>query len=1139
LGSEISGVPEDKMKGMRFASMIRLLLGLISIILWSSVALAQVASGTITGVVQDPSGAVIPGATVTITHVDQGVNYEVTTTSDGLYIRRFLPIGRYSVTVMAPGFKKDTKTDLVLNVGQTMSVDFKMTVGQMSQSIEVKGDATQLLKTESSEVGQVINHTQVEDLPLNGRDFSSLIPLNAGVTPGMQGQSNGGYNYNGSRSDQNMYMLNGVDNIDANNNIISKPSIDAIEEFQVQTGDYSAEFGRTAGGIVQLQLRSGSNKLHGSVFDFLRNNVFDANGYFQNQIPPHAGQNHAPIQPLKQNQYGFTLGGPIKKDKIFFFGDWQGTKTRISGVDVYSVPTAKEAMADFSDTMSAGHPIFYNDLLGQLFPGCSLASFSAACQIVPSAFIDPVAPKVAATYPSPNIPGLFIPNQGTIDNYTASGSTQDNLNSFDVRIDLVATQKDSLSFHYSFGNLNNIIPAAFSDGKSGPCIECGIVLDLLAGKDTGRSQNIGLNYTRSFTPNLVNSLILGVNRSTGFDGTPDGGQNLATQIGMPNININQFTTGLPWFDFAPSPEWAGTSPFEPAANGYTVFQVTDTVSWTHGKNRFKAGLDFRRRRNDGVGNFFGKGAFITEGLYTGNAFADFMSGRYTELEQDLTIGTRGLRGTDLGVYLQDDIKVTPKLTLNLGIRDDFYPGWTEAWNRISNLNLNTGTVELAGQNGSPASFDASYYNNWAPRVGFAYTPGSSGKWVIRGGYGISYENPNAVDSYPDLNAPYTISFTLLNLSFTTFQAIDTLSDGIPPALQPSVASFNTANPAGNWRVIAPKQPIPYVQSYSFGIERALGWNTVLDVSYVGSTSKHLPGEENGDPTMPGPTTDVMQRARFYSTMPNVTGITYYQDGFFSNYNSLQVKLEKRFSAGLQFLTTYTWGKSMDDKSGSAVTGGGDSNPDSMPENPFDERADYGRSSFDVTDKFTTLLNYNLPFGRGQHFGGTWNSVVDGFLGGWQTNAILNISTGLPFSVFATSGVACGCSSTDMRATLKPGAADNGNLPKGQRTPGHWFNMAAFQDPPSSTATAGGGGYGDAARNTIFGPGYANVDFSLFKKFKIKEKVELQFRAEVFNLFNKVNFLYPVSMTNATWTSGGVLTQSQPARIGQGALKIIF
>jgi hypothetical protein len=260
----------------------------------------------------------------------------------------------------------------------------------------------------------------------------------------------------------------------------------------------------------------------------------------------------------------------------------------------------------------------------------------------------------------------------------------------------------------------------------------------------------------------------------------------------------------------------------------------------------------------------------------------------------------------LGIYLQDDVKVTKKLTLNLGIRNDFFPGWTEAWNRVSNLDLNTGTVLLAGKNGSPASFDANYYNNWAPRIGFAYSPGSSGKWVLRGGYGLSFENPNAVDSYPDLNAPYSISFTLLNLSFSTFNAIDYLSDGIPPALQPSVASFNTASPTGNWRVIAPNQPIPYVQSYSFGIERALGWNTVMDVSYVGSKGTHLPGEENGDPTMPGDPSDTLQRGRFAKLMPGITGITYYQDGFFSNYNSLQVKLEKRFSQGLQFLSTYTW-----------------------------------------------------------------------------------------------------------------------------------------------------------------------------------------------------------------------------------------
>src|SRR5579875_8346 len=1126
---------ELKMKRIRFVPYGSLTLFLLLLALWPNLAFAQVASGTITGTVRDSSGAVIPRASITIKHLQQGIEYHVQTTADGPYARRFLPVGTYSVTAEARGFKTSVQTGLVLTVGQTMSVDFVMEVGQVTQTVQVSGGVTQLLKTESSEVGQVINHEQVVDLPLNGRNFADLIGLNAGVTKGMQDASNTGYNYNGSRSDENMYMINGIDNIDINSNLELSPPIDAIQEFQVQTANYSAEFGRAAGGIVQVELRSGTDQFHGELFEFLRNDKFDANGFFNNQLTPNPGENRAPKQPLQQNQYGGTFGGPIKKDKLFFFGDYQGTKTRFGTSEIYSVPTALERAGDFSQTLAPGTPIYQNALLRTVYPGCNLANFTSACQIIPSSALDPAAVKIANLYPFPNRPGIFVPGVGTFNNFVTNGRTQDNSNNYDVKIDFIASPRDSLAFHYSFQNSNNIIPAAFDNGKVGPCINCGVVLDLLAGNPTGRIQNGGVTYIRSLTPSLVNEFIAGVNRSHSFYQTADGGQDLASQIGMPNVNINKFTTGLPWFDFSPAPTWIGTSPFTPAEDGYTVYQVTDSLSWVRGNHRIKTGFDLRRRDNNGVGNFFGKGAFIFTPFFTGNQFADFMTGRPLVIEQDLTIGTRGLRGTDYGFYVEDDYKASPHLTLNLGVRYDIFPAWTEAHNRVANLNLNTGHVELAGVNGAPDSFESTYANNWAPRIGFAYTPGSTGQWVIRGGYGISYENPNEVQNYALLNAPFTSAFNLVNIDFATFDAQTHIIDGIPANLQQTPANFDPKNPAGSWRVIDPNQKVPYVQDFSLGVERALGPDTVLDISYMGSRSTHLPGELDGDPTLPGPTTTVQQRRILNNLIPNVTGVTYYTDAFFSNFNSLQVKVQKKLSYGLQFLTTYTYGKSMDDKSGSAITGGGDSNPSSLPQNSLDLRADYARSSFDVTQRFVTAFNYNLPFGHGQRFGSNWNRIAEGFLGGWQTNGIVTLSTGLPFGVFATSSASCGCSAGELRANR----IGNGNLPSDRRSINGWFDKNAFTDPPSSGPSTGVGAYGNAGRNIIDGPGYANTDFSLFKKFRIRERWELQFRAEVFNLFNSVNFKYPVSTSNATWQSGGLITQAQPARIGQVALKILF
>jgi hypothetical protein len=1108
-------------------------------------AYPQAASGTITGTVTDQSGATVPGATVVLTRVDQGVNYSATTTRSGLYEARFLPPGEYAVSVGVKGFKKEVKTGLVLVVGQVMRVDFQLQVGAARQTVEVRGDVTQLLKAESSEVGQIITSRQVVDLPLNGRNFADLIPLNAGVTKGMQDAANNGFNLNGGRTDQNMFMLEGIDNIDINSNLIISPSIDAIQEFQIQTSNFSAEFGRAAGGVVQVELRSGTNHFHGTVFEFLRNDKLDANNFFSNQLPPEAGETSAPKSPLKRNQFGVAIGGPIIKDKFFVFGDYQGSREVDGVTDTYSVPTPLERLGDFSQTLPAGQPVFQNALLGQLYPGCDAQNFTpATCQVIPNSGLDPVAVKVAQFYPLPNIPGVFVPGYGTFDNYTTAGSEQSNADSFDIKVDVRPTDWDSLSIHYSYAGTNGLIPAAFGGGTLGPCIGCGIGgADLLAGAQYGRAQNVGLTYVRNFSPTWVNEFRTGVSRSYGDYATSDGGKNLAEEVGMSNVNVDKFTTGLPWFYMIPAPTWTGTSPFTPSLTALTVYQFTDNLSHVAGRHGIKTGFDIRRRLNNGAGNFFPRGDYYFAPFFTadpttevGSAFADFLTGRAVAIGQDLTQGTRGMRGIDYGVYFQDDFKVHPRLTLNLGIRYELYPGYYEVHDRSSMIDLQTGVVLLAGKNGAPRSFINTNKDNFAPRLGFAWTPRANGKTVIRGGYGISYFNGDFQVLGAFLNSPYTGSFSITNLDPDTLQAIATLSDGLPIQFRPTPANFDTKDPMGSWHQPTPIQKTPNSRFYTLGVERALPGDMVLDVAYVGTRGIHLPGENEGDPVPPGPTGNMSQRYIYYNLIPDVTSIDVEASRFYSTYNALQAKLEKKFSRGLQFLATYTYAKSMDNKSGSSVTGGGDSNPTSEPQDPFNIDADWARSSFDITHRFVTAFNYDLPAGKGRHFGSSWNPFLDAFLGGWQANGIVTLQTGLPFSVFATTGANCGCTANDMRADrLK-----NGNLPKTQRKISGWFDPTAFADPPSSGVTGPPvGRWGNSARNIIYGPGFANIDFSVFKKFRVHEKLELQFRAEFFNLFNHTNFYYPTSSQNATWVTGGLITKSYDPRIGQLALKLVF
>ena len=1095
---------------------------LTSIAPWALCALFSAATlpgqentGSVTGVVADSADAVVPAAAVSLTGVDQGITKTVRTNERGIYKFDFVTAGHYEVSVVHPGFKKIVERNLVLAVGQTMRVDLRLEVGETTQSLEVVSQ-TQNLQLESSQVSQVISGTQVADLPLNGRNFNDLIGLNAGVTDGGQRASNSGYNLNGSRTDQNMFLIDGQTNANMQNNLLLKPALESIGEFQIQTATFSAEYGRTGGGIVSLQLKSGTNQFHGSLFEFLRNDKLDANNFFDNEVPLAAGQTKASRAPLKRNQFGGSVGGPVIKDKLFFFFDYQGTREVVSHSTIQSVPTPLERLGDFSKTLMPNQILYQNSLVGSTFTG----------QTIPISQLDPVAVKLANLYPLPNLPGTLIPGQGTINNFSTSASGSDNGDQFDIKLDYQISNKDSVSGHYNRGKDTTVTPAAF--GKLGPCVGCGVVLDLLAGSPQATTQGAGITETHLFSAAMVNQFRVGVTRLHSFFQTSDGGQNLAEQIGLKNVNVSPLTTGLPWFDFSPSPSWIGTSPFTPEVEGYSDWQVSDAFSYLKGRHGLKFGYEMHRRADNGSGNFFGKGAYIFVPFFTGNAFADFMTGRPLVIEQDLTPGTTGLRGQDYGMFIQDDFKVTHRLTLNIGLRYDIFPGFYEEYNRISNLNPLTGTVALAGLNGAPRQFVNTNFKNFGPRFGFAYALNAAGTMVIRGGYGISYSNSNNMTSYAGLNPPYTKAFNLTNLSGTTADAIYKIADGLPTQLAVDPAHYDPTKPAGTFRQIDPNSPTPYTQSFSLNIQRLLPGNIVAEVGFVGTKGTHLPGEIQGDPTPPGDPKTVQQRTIYYATIPNVTGITYYINGFSSVYDSLQAKLEKRFSHGLQGLVTYTYSKSIDNKSGSAVTGGSDSNPSSLPMDPFNISLDRGLSSFDRRNRFVAAFNYNLPIGRSQAIGGNWNAATDAILGGWQVNGILTLSSGLPFNVFATSSAKCGCTAGELR----PNRIKDGRLPSSQQSPNHWFDATAFTDPAPGT-------YGNAGRNIIPGPGLANMDFSLFKKFSFGESRSLQFRAEFFNLFNHANFLYPTSTANATWNSGGILTAALPARIGQVALKFTF
>ena len=527
---------------------------------WASTAFSQDTTGTITGTVTDAQDALVPGAVLTLANLEQGVGRKAASNPQGLYEFKFLEPGRYEITASQPGFQQLVKTGLVLAVGQKMRVDFRLELGDVTESISVSDTRSQMLKAETSEVSQVINSAQVADLPLNGRNFDDLIPLMAGATVGMQGQSNGGYNLNGSRSDSNSFVIEGQSNSDFNHNLLIRPEIDAIQEFQILTATFSAEYGSTGGGIVSVQLKSGGNQVHASLFEFLRNDKLDANNFFANDVPLAAGLTSAPREELRRNQFGGTLGGPIVRDKTFFFVDYQGSRQVAGATTIQSVPTLPERAGNFSQDLGPGKMLYNDSFLGTVFPN----------QTIPQSALDPAAVKLTNLYPLPNVPGTFIPGQGAVDNYSTSGVGTNNSNQFDVKLDHYLTSKDTFSGHYAFSQGNQLIPAAFGNGTVGPCIGCGTVLDLLAGSPENRSQQAGITETHIFTAATVNEFRFGVTRYWSFYQTSDGGKNLADELGIPNVNISPYTTGLPWFDFSPSPSWMGTSSQEIGEAGFRL-----------------------------------------------------------------------------------------------------------------------------------------------------------------------------------------------------------------------------------------------------------------------------------------------------------------------------------------------------------------------------------------------------------------------------------------------------------------------------------------------------------------------------------------------------------------------------------------
>jgi hypothetical protein len=1082
--------------------MRRTLLFVALIGLFPALTLGQVDTGTIVGTVKDATGAVLPGATVVVSSVSTGINTTVKSGADGTYVATPLKIGEYTVSVEAVGFKSQTQKNIVLQVQDRLRVDFTLQVGDISEKVIVE-DAPPMLQTETSSLGDVINSNQVTSLPLNGRDYTQLAVLTAGVSRtdlGDNGNNGGSFAANGARATLNNFLLDGIDNnSNDNGRNVLQTSVDAIAEFKVQTNSYSAEFGRSGGAVINATIKSGSNDFHGTVFEFLRNSALDARDYFADA---------SSSKPLFQlNQFGGTIGGPIIKNKTFFFGDYQGSILKDGQTFLATVPSVAERNGDFS---ASGIQIF-DPATTDPSNGNARAAFPD--NKIPANRFDPVAKAFMDLYPDPNIPGR------TRSNFVRTAYFTDNVHSTNLRVDHNFSARNQLFARFAYNKQHTETPSPLPGLANG------------GGSRTGdtfiNAQGVSIGDTFTLSPSTINEARIGFTRLGEDRGLPFEGQNFPpAALRVPGVPDNPATNGLA----ALQPggyQRVGDPSFSPTLITTYESQLSDTLSMVRGPHTLKFGLQFRRSQfnifqvNAPRGRLSFNGRFTRDPLSGegGSSIADMLLG-LTNNARLSSLSDLGNRQGSYGGFIMDDWKATPRLTLNLGLRYDYTSPIVEVHDEQANFDFATGEIVVpdVSKVTNPGKFKFRQGNNralvdsdklnFAPRVGFAWVPFAGGKMVIRGGYGIYYsaqEYRTAGGNQLAYNIPFYIESFFVS-SVNSNAAKIKVSTGFPSqdlnqVVDVAVVSADT------------RLKSPYYQHWNFNIQREVPWGVTLETGYAGSKGTHLqvatdrnqvhaPIVGNEEPDRPYPQ---------YGPFLN------FENRGSSIYHAMQLKATKRLSRGLDFLSAFTWAKSIDDQGPVCCSF-------LFPQDSMNTAAERGRSDLDQRLRSVTSFNYDLPFGAG-HGHATQNKFADALLGGWSFGGILTFSSGFPFTPLWPDD-----SSRTYSEFARPNRTGDGNLPKGQRSPQHWFDTEAFGEPALFT-------FGNSGRNIIDGPGISNLDLALHKAFRISEGKQVQFRTEFFNALNHPN-LGPPGLTIGD-DAGEITSTSTRQRQIQFALKFVF
>ena len=1073
----------------------------------AGMAVAQSDNGSVTGAVTDPSGAVIPGATVTLTNVDTGAVNTLSSTGDGTFTFPSVPRGNYKLQISHEGFSSITQT-FRLDVSAVQKVNAHLALGTETQVVQVT-DAAPLVQAATSDIGETIEGRQVTELPLNGRNFTQLATLTPGVTRGNYGNGASGVNgdaetfrnsssgggsisSNGLRPQANNFILDGIDNNEALvNTLVFFPNIEGTQEFRVNTSTAPAEFGRAGGSILQSSIKSGTNQIHGSAFEFARSSLFDASPNYR-----FLGASAAPVLPFKRNTFGGSLGMPIIKDRLFIFGDYQGVRSsQPLNPQILTVPTAKMRTGDFSELLTLAQPGPNGAA------GVNLTQAPTQCQVpgatvtaVPGAIYDPTtcAPfagniipqnrlnaaglKYLNAYPLPNIPGI---DGGVQSNYRTIRQDVSHYNTFDVRMDYNASAMDRLFARFTYDNSNFNRTSEFSSLPAG----------FASGANLVHARGYALGDTHSFSANLVNEFRLGYNRYTMANDPVFTNIPVSANLGIVNANRTpQLGGGALIGGNGGQLEYTGDY------GTYTVpentYEITDSVTRTLARHTIRVGASAIRRDVSFFRPIAGKGFFqLGNGDFTGYDVSEVLAGFSDNYSIGAQTGFFGTRNYEMGAFAQDDWKVNQKLTLNLGLRWDLLTYPTEMHNRQAALDPNTGTIELAGVNGVPRSIINQRYTNFAPRIGFAYDFSGQGRTVLRGGYGIFYFlDRGGIDNQLGQQVPFggSVSYTPSSGYDVAFTGLaqgslnSTLATGQLP--QPGYPNFDPAHPPAGINVFAVNrtEKTPTVQQYDLQLQQQIGNKSVFTLGYVGNIATHLATGYNYN------TKPLGAPASQPNQFPTLGQVVYNLNNGVSHYNSLQTSFDYRAATGLTLTASYTWSHNIDNTDGYlgfyAVS----------PIYFYDTRLNKGNSGLDQRNVFSASMLYNLPFGRGQRFGSNINRATDIVFGGWQLNSIVQLQTGTPFSVvYPQYGGTFSQRANTSQTPIAPHSIS-----------GVWLENT-FTQPAAGTE-------GNTGRNEFYGPGLAEGDVSLFKTLSLTERFKTELRAEVYNVTNTPQFTNPDS-----------------------------